>query len=598
MQLTKSAFALAATAAMAAVSLPSQACFTIIVGKDASATGEVLIGHNEDNDRRIVTNQYWVPAARHNPGEMLEFEPSAAKIAQVEHTLGFWWTQTLAPDGYSFSDGFINEKGVVIASNNCNVTIEKDENFNDGGIGYGIRRIVAERAHSAREGVDIVIDLVKKYGYFHMGRTYTIADHNEAWQIALLRGHRFLARRIADDEIAFIANAFAFDKIDLNDPNVIASPDLIENAIAKGTYKPAVEGDFSDFSFRRAYQPEARRMLPRNKERVFTMLEMVTGKQYTDPNDYPAYLKATKKYTVEDVQSFLRGHSKFESRLSGWHHETMQDICNIGTFDSVVVKLAKDPLLTIAWRTAGRPCEQLYTPAFPLAGPAAVQSDLTPQAGMHAQFHAKPEQFDWQADRPIFTFLAQQFFLDWMPEERAAFEKARLGLEKIKTQEALLAQDNAAKLARVDRAKALQYLHTYNVAAFNATLGQASALVSQLNTHVMAIGAATLSQSSSENVDVVLFSDRALDATKIDTNATFFGSPYPDDSLELNKAMAKPVAVRFQDIDGDGKDDAIISFPVKGAAALSFTDVLSELYLFTKVNGKPIVAFDTVKFVK
>ncbi len=85
MRFSKTLLALSIGAAIASFSLPSQACFTVIVGKDASATGEILIGHNEDNDRRIITNQYWVPAADHKAGEMIEFEPSAAKIPQVKH---------------------------------------------------------------------------------------------------------------------------------------------------------------------------------------------------------------------------------------------------------------------------------------------------------------------------------------------------------------------------------------------------------------------------------------------------------------------------------------------------------------------------------
>lgn len=84
----KTTLALCVGALLAGVSLSSQACFTVIVGKDASATGEIIIGHNEDNDRRIITNQYWVPAAEHKAGEMIEFEPSAAKIPQVAKTFG------------------------------------------------------------------------------------------------------------------------------------------------------------------------------------------------------------------------------------------------------------------------------------------------------------------------------------------------------------------------------------------------------------------------------------------------------------------------------------------------------------------------------
>ena len=129
-------------------------------------------------------------------------------------------------------------------------------------------------------------------------------------------------------------------------------------------------------------------MLPRNKERVFTLLEMLTGREYKDVNEYPAALVVEKKISPQQVQSFMRGHSKFEKRLSGWYHETMQDICNIGTFDSVVYQLGADPKLTVVWRSAGRPSEQLYTPSFPLAGPAAAQSYMDPATATRAQFHA------------------------------------------------------------------------------------------------------------------------------------------------------------------------------------------------------------------
>lgn len=87
-------------------------------------------------------------------------------------------------------------------------------------------------------------------------------------------------------------------------------------------------------------------------------------------------------------------------------------------------------------------------------------------------------------------------------------------------------------------------------------------------------------------------------AAKLDQKATFFGSPYPDGSIELNKEMARSSKVVFKEVDADGLKDAVITFTVKGAAALSFAGVLSELYLFTMIDGKPIAAFDTVKFTK
>ena len=70
-----------------------------------------------------------------------------------------------------------------------------------GGVGYGIRRLMAERAHSAREAIQIAIDLLGKYGYFSEGRTYTVADAKEAWQIAIHKGDTWVARRVKDCEV-------------------------------------------------------------------------------------------------------------------------------------------------------------------------------------------------------------------------------------------------------------------------------------------------------------------------------------------------------------------------------------------------------------
>lgn len=587
------------SAALAGFALPSQACFTIIVGKDVSSTGEILIGHNEDNDRRIITSQYWVPPAKHKKGEMIQYEPGSAKIPQVAQTLGYWWSQTLAPDGYSFSDGFINEKGVVVVSNNCGDTYEKDEKVKDGGVGYGIRRIVAERAHTAREAVQIAIDLTTRYGYTHQGRTYTFADKNEAWQVALLRGHRYLARRVADNEITFLANAYLLDNVDLNDKeNVIASPDLVEHAIKMGTYKPAKAGDYSDFSFREAYQPDRRRAADWNMERVATFLEMFTGKETRDYNAFPFVLTPDKKVSEADLRKFLRGQSKWQERDQGFHLYSLRDIGNLDTYDSVVFRLAKDPLLTTTWRTNGRPFESAYVPAFPLAAPALAQSFMPPKEGLYAQFRAKPKHLNYSPDRNIYTFIATQSFLDWMPDEREDVQDNIKDYEKAKVKELDTVVARAQAVASVDRQRAKEILHTYNVLSYNEALGMASSWLKQLNQYDMVITKDTLSQSDTGTVDVVLMGKKGFDVKEIDPKWTSFGSAYSNSDDEQNLERAKPAKIVFKDLNGDGYDDAVMSFPVKGATAYTFADVNTELFLFTRVDGEPIAAFDTVMIRK
>ena len=54
MAFQKSLIACAALAALASVSLNSLACSTVVVGKAVSATGHIIIGHNEDNGGRVL----------------------------------------------------------------------------------------------------------------------------------------------------------------------------------------------------------------------------------------------------------------------------------------------------------------------------------------------------------------------------------------------------------------------------------------------------------------------------------------------------------------------------------------------------------------
>ena len=600
MSFKKTLLAASVAALLVGTAMSAQACFTVIVGKDASATGEILIGHNEDNDRRILMSQYWVPAATHKKGEMITYEPTAAKIPQVEKTLGYWWTQTLAPEGYSFSDGFVNEAGVVVVSNNCGDTVEKDEKVKQGGVGYGVRRIVAERAHTAREAVDIAIELVTKYGYTHEGRTYTFADHNEAWQIALLRGHRYLARKVQDNEIAFLANSYSLTYVDLNDKeNVIASPDLVEHAIKIGTYKPAKAGDYSDFNFREAYQPDRRRAADWNKQRVQTFMKIMTGKAPEDHNAIPQSIIPKEKVTAWDIQKVMRAQSdQVDRSVTGWHLYDLRDIGNIDTHDSVVFKMTKDPLLTVSWRSNARPYETAFVPAFPLAGPADAQSFMDYKTGTRAQFHATADQLGFSIDRNVYTFVLAQQFLDWMPDLREDVLEGIEDFEKAKAKQLAGIEERAKILATVNRERARDFLHEFNVLNYNEALGLASRVLQKAAQWDVFVTRDTLSLSDEGTVDVVLFSKKGFDATKLDPKVTEFGSAWSDGEDELNRHRAKPVKVTFKDVNGDGMNDAVITFPVKGAVATTFEGVKTELFLFTEVDGERVAGFDTVKITK
>ncbi len=461
---------LIAVAALLAAAGTAQACSTLVIGKAVSETGNIIVAHNEDNGGRLFNMQHYVAPATHKKGEMIKFEKFAAEIPQVEKTLGFYWTQTFVPDGASFADGFMNDAGVVVATNWCGEIFEADRmevkdggigygirrlvaerahtaregveiatvvvatnwcgeifeadrmEVKDGGIGYGIRRLVAERAHTAREGVEIATQLLKEFGYFHDGRTYTIADANEAWQLAIHQGNSWVARKIQDDEVVYIPNNFMMDKVDLNDKNTwLIEPNQVERAIKDGRHDAIpnnfmmdkvdlndkntwliepnqVERAIKDgrhdaknpiFNWRKVVAQESVRHERWNANRNVLAWKFLTGKEYNDPEQFPYSAKIDRKLGVKDAIAFLRLHEDYIRKLGvkdaiaflrlhedyigqdqELYHSKSEGICRTTSHDSIVYNLTKDPTLTEAWKTLGRPCQSVYIPLYPLAGPA------------------------------------------------------------------------------------------------------------------------------------------------------------------------------------------------------------------------------------
>jgi len=218
-------------------------CMTIVVGKDVSATGRVMVGHNEDDIGRCVVRHGYVEAAEWPEGTVLPAETGRAAIPQVESTFGYYWSQVRdANRGFSGADIFLNENGVCIVSNNnaeSKENILDESRLTDGGIEYNVRRIVSERATSARDALNIIIELMEEWGYAPSGRAYTVADSEEAFMIQIASGRRYIAARIPDDMVVAIPNHYTFHGI--NDvEEMYYSEDLISHAIEMNLCKPAV----------------------------------------------------------------------------------------------------------------------------------------------------------------------------------------------------------------------------------------------------------------------------------------------------------------------------------------------------------------------
>jgi len=289
-------------------------CFSILVGKDATVDGSVIFGHNEDTGTRLV-NFYKVPAGNHKAGESVYLE-SVGSLVRNKETLGYLWLNRPESD---VCDSYLNEKGVAIGSDGCPSKEYKPELI-DGGIVYRLRRFVAENAQTAREGVKIAAKLIDKFGYASSGRTYVIADSQEGWLLAVVNGKHWVARRVPDNHVAVVANCYSIGEIDLSDTlNFLGSPDIIEYAAKRGWYNPGKDGKFH---FAKAYSNPGSLTNPRNVNRIWKAINILSGRNYSLDEAIPSITKPEEKISIQDVMAVLRVHYDEKAIENG-------DICSI-----------------------------------------------------------------------------------------------------------------------------------------------------------------------------------------------------------------------------------------------------------------------------
>ena len=355
--------------AVALAAFAAEACMTIIAGKKVSATGRVLVAHNEDDPPPTRIRHGLVPARDWPAGSVLPATKGCcATIPQAAHTLAFFWSEVKFPRGDGNADAFLNEKGVYVCSNSGGRSREdmKDPSLvTEGGVQFNLRRIVGERATSARDGARRVIDLIAKYGYAPSARIYTIADRDEAWMVQVMHGRFAAAVRCPDDQVVVMPNLFTFgDVFALPPDEVMLTPGLKEHAIEKGWYQPGTPFDFyTVFQGSYHYGPNDEFEHPNNTGRFQQALRFLLGREWTEKRFPFAVKPRREKLTVEDLKTLMSAHN--EPLVNGRHRLESWSICMPMTVESAVCEFTADPRDTVLHTAFGAGCCKPYRPLRP-----------------------------------------------------------------------------------------------------------------------------------------------------------------------------------------------------------------------------------------
>lgn len=313
-----------------ALTQQSNACTNIIVTRGASKDNSAMVSYAADS-HWLYGELYFHPAMDWKDGTMLnivEWDTSKplGQIPQAPHTY-----KTV---------GNMNEHQLIIGETTWGGRLELMDSTAI--MDYGSLIYVAlQRARTAREAIQVIVDLANEYGYASEGESFSIADKNEAWVMDLIgkgvemkdgknvnKGLVWVARRIPDGYICAHANQARIQTFPLDDPeNCLYAPDVIEFARSKGYFS----GKDEDFDFSAAYNPIDFGGVRACDARAWSAFRILCDGKFTyekdgkmiteDADDYldyvmgknlkhrmPLFVKPARKLGVKDVADAMRDH--------------------------------------------------------------------------------------------------------------------------------------------------------------------------------------------------------------------------------------------------------------------------------------------------
>ena len=294
--------------AVATIATPALACTNFIITRGASTDGSVMVTYAADSHALYGALYKHNPAAKYNP-MLAVYEWDSGKylgdIPEAQKTYG--------------TVGNMNEHSVIITETTFG---GRSELRNPSGlIDYGsLIYITLQRATTAREAIDIIVELANTYGYYSSGESFSIADENEAWIMELIgkgkdkKGIVWVARRIPDGYISAHANQARITTFPLNDKeNCLYAEDVISLAREKGYFS----GKDEEFSFAGAYAPLDFSALRGCEARVWSFFRMFAegmdkyedyAMGYNPHNPMPLWVKPTNKISPKQVFDAMRDH--------------------------------------------------------------------------------------------------------------------------------------------------------------------------------------------------------------------------------------------------------------------------------------------------
>jgi len=408
-------------------------CFLLMVGKNASSNGQVLLAHNNDLSGIEASMLKRVPA-----DEKIDILPDSTFSFDQNYEMLVLQTNIGFAEGDAVA---INKHGVAIAGG---LALKRDRNSKarkldplvPSGLGGGVRYFALQHAKTARECVKIIGELYNEYGIKYPNGV-GVADTSEIWYMEASGGRAWAAVRIPNDSYLVAANSYRISEINCKDTtNYICSPWLI------ALYEAYESGDESTrtFNFRDCFGNGVKEKMGNNyynTRRVWRAVDILNPSMHvsSEQEEFPLFIKPEKKIGLQKCFSILRdcySGTPFDILKKDNLDKPERSIAVWNCVHTNVITLSPGKPVDygcVLWTGLSSPFTAVYTPVY--FGSHSIPSG----------FDLAPSEFDVNSAFWVYKKLGDlsrsEYLLkmrDWM-ELRNQFEE-----EEIKAQQGIISE--------------------------------------------------------------------------------------------------------------------------------------------------------------
>ena len=352
----------------------SSACTAVYVGSDVSSDGSIIFARS--NDYRDVYGSHITvtPRVENEPGRFMPIDEAETVKTEIPATT-YKYTATPYMNstkeyGEVSSDAAActNEYGVAMTMSVTafpnNESLEADPLIEDGICEDTAVDLVVCQSKTAREGVDVLLGLIDKYGSSG-SNIAIIADQNEVWYVEMYTGHQYAAVKLPKDKVSVFGNEYSLEYLSEYDENII-SKDLISLAEQKNFAVHGKNGEINLFETYSGKQMTSEYAHMRTWMGHQLLAPSKFGTDYNHNSMYPLCFTPDKKVSVQDVCQVMRNRydgtkyspddtGKIDMRVIGT--ETALSAHVIQVFPNLPAEMS-----CVSWVSSGPPIYGMFVP--------------------------------------------------------------------------------------------------------------------------------------------------------------------------------------------------------------------------------------------